>query len=175
MAHTKHQTVRARYDFCCGYCGISETDAGGELTVDHFHPMSAGGGDSDDNLVYACIRCNLYKGALTSVEGTQAQVLRLLHPLRDNINEHLHEDEATGRLESLSPLGAFHINALQLNRDALVAHRLRHRVNLLQEARYAHILAENTSLRARLTRYKILSQSSEQQRRRSRLPKNREG
>jgi hypothetical protein len=35
MAHPKLQMVRARYAFCCGYCGVSEADVGGELTVDH--------------------------------------------------------------------------------------------------------------------------------------------
>ena len=64
MAHPRLPTVRERYAFCCGYCGVSEADVGGELTVDHFCPVSAGGDDSDENLVYACVRCNQYKGAL---------------------------------------------------------------------------------------------------------------
>lgn len=62
VPHPKHERVRQRYDGRCGYCGLSEVDAGGELTVDHFRPVAAGGGDDDDNLVYACFRCNLYKG-----------------------------------------------------------------------------------------------------------------
>ncbi len=174
MAHSKHQSVRARYGNCCGYCGISETDAGGELTVDHYEPISAGGDDSDENLVYACVRCNQYKGAFAPSEAQQAQGLRLLHPLRDNIAEHLRENEATGRLEGLTPLGAFHIASLALNREALVAHRLRRRVNLLQEARYARLLSENASLRERLTRYKIQSQSAGRRRRRG-PPRKRRG
>ncbi len=55
MAHPKHHAVRQRYGGCCGYCGLSETDTGGELTVDHFRPLSAGGDDGDGNLVYACL------------------------------------------------------------------------------------------------------------------------
>jgi hypothetical protein len=39
----------------------SETDTGGQLTVDHFRPKSKGGNDSLDNLLYCCIRCNQYK------------------------------------------------------------------------------------------------------------------
>jgi hypothetical protein len=50
MAHPKLQMVRTRYAFCCGYCGVSEADAGGELTVGHFHPVAAGGDHSDENL-----------------------------------------------------------------------------------------------------------------------------
>lgn len=124
MAHFKHQSVRVLYAYCCGYCGLSETDAGGELTVDHHEPVSAGGDDSDDNLVYACFRCNLHKGAFTPSEAQRAQGLRLLHPLRDNLAEHLRENRETGRLESLTALGALHIFTLELNRDALIANRL---------------------------------------------------
>jgi len=83
MAHPKLQTVRERYAFCCGYCGVSEADVGGELTVDHFRPVSAGGDHSDENLVYACVRYNQYKGALLPEATDVAQERRLLHPLRD--------------------------------------------------------------------------------------------
>jgi hypothetical protein len=58
MAHPRHQVVRERYRRCCGYCQVSEIETGGELTIDHFQPVTAGGDDSDDNLVYACFRDN---------------------------------------------------------------------------------------------------------------------
>ena len=107
MAHPKHQAVRTRYDFCCGYCRISETDAGGELTVDHFHPQVVGRDDSDDNLVYACVRCNTYKGFLMPEADSRLSGHRLLHPLLDNLAEHIHEDTATGVLEGLTPTETF--------------------------------------------------------------------
>ena len=53
--------VRQRYGYACGYCGVTEISAGGVLTIDHFHPLSADGDDNLDNLVYACVRCNQYK------------------------------------------------------------------------------------------------------------------
>ena len=53
--------IRQRYAYACGYCGVSETSAGGILTIDHFRPLAAGGDDDLDNLVYACTRCNQYK------------------------------------------------------------------------------------------------------------------
>lgn len=70
MAHPQLPEIRARYGFRCGYCGVTEIDTGGELTVDHFRPLSAGGDNSEINLVYACVRCNQYKGALHS-EATE--------------------------------------------------------------------------------------------------------
>jgi hypothetical protein len=76
MAHPRHEEVRERYGRCCGYCGVSETETGGELTIDHFRPVSASGDDSADNLVYACFRCN----ALTASGGFHLFLLRLNRP-----------------------------------------------------------------------------------------------
>lgn len=55
------ELVRRRANFACEYCGVSEIDAGGLLTVDHFRPRSHGGTDDPDNLIYCCHRCNLFK------------------------------------------------------------------------------------------------------------------
>jgi beta-xylosidase-like protein/HNH endonuclease len=59
-ADTRRQ-VRERAGFACEYCGVSETDAGGELTIDHFQPRTCGGTDDTENLLYCCHRCNEYK------------------------------------------------------------------------------------------------------------------
>ena len=152
MAHRKLQAVRKRYAFCCGYCGVSETDAGGELTIDHFRPVSAGGDDSDENLIYACVRCNQHKGALLPETTDFAQERRLLHPLRDDFAAHIWEDEITGRLEGLTATGRFHIEALRLNRPALIVNRQRRNLTALLEARLAQALAENAALSERLAR-----------------------
>ena len=145
MAHFKHQSVRVRYAFCCGYCGISETDAGGEMTVDHFHPQVHGGDESDDNLVYACFRCNTYKGDLLPQDANRPLEHRLLHPLHDNFNDHIRINRQTGWLEALTVTGAFHMDALHLNRAALIANRKRRR-------HYARLLAEADQTYADLTR-----------------------
>lgn len=47
-----------RDEFCCQYCG-----AKGDLTFDHVVPRAAGGITSWQNVVAACSRCNLRKGA----------------------------------------------------------------------------------------------------------------
>jgi 5-methylcytosine-specific restriction endonuclease McrA len=62
MPHPLFEVVRARYQRTCGYCGVTEVMVGGELTLDHHRPRAADGGDDQNNLVYACIRCNQYKG-----------------------------------------------------------------------------------------------------------------
>jgi 5-methylcytosine-specific restriction endonuclease McrA len=115
VAHPNLESVRQRYDFRCGYCGVSEVDAGGDLTVDHFHPVSAGGDDSDDNLVYACMRCNLHKSDYTPDTADRQHGRRILHPLKDDLAQHFQENSINGRLEALTETGRFHITILRLN------------------------------------------------------------
>ncbi|MEL6248688.1 MAG: HNH endonuclease [Cyanobacteria bacterium J06648_16] len=50
----------------CQYCG----DAGDGLTLDHVIPRSRGGGDSWENMVAACVRCNVKKGNRTPREAS---------------------------------------------------------------------------------------------------------
>jgi hypothetical protein len=128
VAHPKHAAARERYQRCCGYCGVSETDTGGTLTVDHYHPVAHGGDDSDDNLIYACFKCNQFKGEFYPSDEDHNQGRRILHPLIDRIDEHMRLDEQTGCLRPRTETGRFHITLLQLNRPALVQHRLRRRM-----------------------------------------------
>jgi hypothetical protein len=115
----QREALRRLYNFRCGYCSVSEVDSGAELTVDHFQPRSQGGTDAVGNLVYCCHACNEYKGNYYQPEASE----RLLHPLRDNLPEHILEQE-DGTLYALTSTGAFHIAQLHLNRPALIAHRL---------------------------------------------------
>lgn len=62
ISQETRQIVRQRANFSCEYCGVSEAEVGGALTIDHFKPQSKGGSDEIENLIYACSRCNLYKG-----------------------------------------------------------------------------------------------------------------
>jgi hypothetical protein len=120
MTPDERQALRERYDFCCGYCGVHEHQVGAELTIDHFQPRSRGGTDALDNLVYCCHACNTFKGDHWQPDA----VHRLLHPLRDNLTEHL-EASDNGMLRGLTETGTFHIQRLRLNRAALVARRQR--------------------------------------------------
>jgi 5-methylcytosine-specific restriction endonuclease McrA len=55
------EQVRQRARYACEYCDVTESDSGGELSVDHFQPKTKGGEDTLDNLLYCCPRCNQYK------------------------------------------------------------------------------------------------------------------
>ncbi len=49
----------ARDNFRCVYCG--STAEAKELHIDHLYPKALGGTDDEDNLVTACIDCNIGK------------------------------------------------------------------------------------------------------------------
>jgi hypothetical protein len=45
ISETLRLQVRQRANFACEYCGVTETDSGGELTIDHYQPQSQNGSD----------------------------------------------------------------------------------------------------------------------------------
>jgi 5-methylcytosine-specific restriction endonuclease McrA len=55
------EQVRQRAQCACEFCGVTEIDVGGMLTIDHFRPRTKVGSDTLENLIYACIACNQYK------------------------------------------------------------------------------------------------------------------
>lgn len=144
MPHPLFEVVRERYQRTCGYCGVTEVMVGGELTLDHHQPRAANGGDDQNNLVYACIRCNQYKGDFWPDDADLAQGRCVLHPGFDDVSLHLVEDEVTGQLRGLTPTGVFHITLLRLNRPQLVAHRLACRLQKILEEK-VHLLEQQNA------------------------------
>lgn len=113
------RTVRILYAFACGYCGVTETEVGSYLTIDHYQPEDAGGADEIDNLVYACHACNLHKSTAWNPQNPP-----VLHPLQTNLSLHLRA-LADGTLEALTPEGGRHIETLHLNRLPMIQRRNR--------------------------------------------------
>jgi hypothetical protein len=147
MPHPDIESIRRRYQYACGYCGVTEVDVGGELTIDHYRPRSAGGDDDEANLVYACARCNQYKGNFWPDPGCMARQQRVLHPLLDDLPVHLVEDEQTGRLKALTETGRFHIALLRLNRPQLIAHRLARKLLSVLDEKQRLLEQQNVDLR----------------------------
>lgn len=149
VAPETRERVRARANFACEYCGVSERDSGGELTVDHYQPQMANGGDDLENLVYACYRCNLYKGDYWTTENAR----RIFNPRLESINEHFWLS-ASGVLYALTATAEFTIHRLKLNRTPLKARRQR----LLEQA------AERELFEQMQKSINLLAQTNEQQR-----------
>ena len=143
------RTVRTLYAFACGYCGVTETEVGSTLTIDHYQPEDAGGTDDLDNLVYACHACNLHKST-----AWNSQMPPVLHPLRTELSAHLRllPDDT---LEGLTPEGRRHIDTLHLNRQPMIERRKRNRV-------YAMALEYATQLPKR---YRALEEQVQQRQR----------
>jgi hypothetical protein len=135
MTAEERAALRQLHNFCCAYCGVSETDVGAELTIDHFQPASRGGKDTPANWIYCCFPCNNAKGDYWQPDSPQ----RILHPLHDDLREHIVE-QADGTLIGLTVTGRFHIQQLRLNRPALVAHRLEKRQRELEVLRHEEVL-----------------------------------
>jgi hypothetical protein len=139
ISATLRDEVRRRAGFACEYCGVTETEAGAELTIDHFLPTSKGGADTPNNLVYCCARCNEYKQDYAPETASDPV---LWNPRLEPASRHLIEAE-DGLLYPLTEIGAFTIQRLRLNRPALVARRLQRRQEhdaLVWLARYRDIL-----------------------------------
>ncbi len=144
MPHPRLDEIRRTYEYKCGYCEVHESEVGSELTLDHYQPRSADGTDEVDNLVYARVKCNQYKGEYWPTTAEKNAGLYVLHPRRHSVTTHLRQNEASAELESLTNTGAFHVRLLRLNRPPLVAHRLARRAVKIQQQRLLLLEAEAT-------------------------------
>lgn len=61
VAYSRTAIMR-RWRYACAYCNGIATH------LDHVIPLSKGGADAEQNMVPACARCNLSKGAKTLAE-----------------------------------------------------------------------------------------------------------
>ncbi len=145
------EQVRQRAGCACEFCGVTETDAGGPLTVDHFHPGSKGGTDNLANLIYCCVRCNQYKHDYWPRAPHEP---RLWNPRQEPVSRHFVELD-NGQLHALTASGTFTLGRLRLNRPALVAWRLRRRLRA-EEVRLLERYREVVELLSQLHREKSL-------------------
>lgn len=112
--------IRQRAAFACEYCGVNETDTGGLLTLDHFHPQSKGGSDNPENLIYCCNRCNSYKYNYFPSSNKEPSIW---NPTQSPRDQHFFELD-NGQLKALTPVGKATIDLLRLNRPPLIQYRL---------------------------------------------------
>ena len=135
---SNREFVRQRANFACEFCTVTETDSGGELTIDHFQPRAKGGDNHLDNLLYCCIRCNQYKRDYWAVGSED---VRLWNPRVEPASQHfLNLDDGT--LHPLTTVGKFTLSRLRLNRPQLIAYRL----NKQRRTEKIHTLARYNDL-----------------------------
>ena len=91
----KRLSIYLRDGLACCYCGEAVED-GAKLTLDHLVPHSAGGSNSELNLVTACHRCNSARGARNYQDFCEAVAQYLDHDI-DPKAIMLHIADTTGR------------------------------------------------------------------------------
>lgn len=74
------RNVFLRDEFCCQYCG--ERFSTSKLSLDHVVPRSRGGIESWENIVCACVRCNVRKGGRTPTEANMRLLREPKKPAR---------------------------------------------------------------------------------------------
>ena len=102
-----------------------------DFHVEHIIARRHGGPDNDDNLAWACIFCNLYKGPnLSSFDPDTGALTRLFHPRRDRWEEHFRLEGAL--MVGLTPVGRTTCWLLEMNSEILTSLR----VNLTREGKW---------------------------------------
>jgi len=74
------RNVLIRDGYVCQYCGITQSDSGRKLTIDHVHPASKGGKSTFENTVAACFKCNNRKEDKSCQEANMYPKCKLVQP-----------------------------------------------------------------------------------------------
>ncbi len=117
------RVVRRRAADVCEYCLLPQSSQEATFHVDHIVPRAAGGATEAGNLSLACVTCSLRKAArFFAVDPISNELVRLFHP-RDCLwrNHFILNDEFL--IEGLTPIGRATVNALGMNRNAIVSIR----------------------------------------------------
>lgn len=98
----------------CEYCLIHDEDTFVGCQVEHIISEKHGGATVEDNLAYACVFCNRYKGSdIASISTTTGTLTRFFNPRSDRWSSHFRLQGV--RIESLSEIGQVTAAILEFN------------------------------------------------------------
>ena len=130
--------VAQRAGGVCEYCLIHEDDTYLGCQVEHVVSEKHGGLTVSDNLAYACVFCNRFKGTdLGSLAPQSGQLVRFFHPRTDKWSAHF--SLVGPRIVPLSDIGSVTIRILEMNRPE----RILEREELIKVGRYPSAAALN--------------------------------
>ena len=107
--------------FRCEYCLLHEDDAAFRHEVDHIVSRQHGGETIAENLAYACMVCNRYKGSNIASVSPSGDLVRLFNPRVDRWNDHFRLNGAV--IEPLGLVGEVTARVLRLNTAERVVRR----------------------------------------------------
>jgi hypothetical protein len=113
--------VARRADFRCEYCLIHEDDAAFSHEVDHVISRQHGGETTMDNLAYACLICNRFKGPNVSSVNASGAVVPLFNPRTQPWADHFRLVGAV--IQPLTATGEATAKLLRLNAVERVVER----------------------------------------------------
>jgi len=123
--------VKQRADGRCEYCQLPESFSELPFQIDHVVARKHRGGNQPDNLAYACLYCNSYKGPnLAGVDPVTGDIVPLFNPRTDRWAEHFEWRGAW--LNGSSARGRATIQVLNINLHESVLVRQ----NLINEGRF---------------------------------------
>ena len=100
-----------------------EADAMFDFQVEHIISEKHGGPTTFENLAFACVFCNRYKGSdIASISPTTGELVKLFNPRVDRWSEHF--SISGGLLVPRTQIGEVTVRLLQLNSNARVTERI---------------------------------------------------
>jgi hypothetical protein len=125
---TLREQVAVRAGRCCEYCHLPEHYTSLPFQLDHIIADKHEGETSLENLAYACIHCNAFKGPNIAGRDRQTgRTVRLFDPRRDRWDDHFRWDGPM--LEGRTAIGRATIAVLRIN----LAYRVSVRASLMSE------------------------------------------
>jgi hypothetical protein len=97
----------------CEYCLVHEDSAGFPHQVDHIVSRKHGGSSSLNNLAYACVLCNRYKGTDIASIDRFGNTVRIFDPRRDSWDENFKLNGAV--IQPLTTVGEATARILRFN------------------------------------------------------------
>lgn len=89
MSEETRDSVRKRAKGRCEYCHLPDHADEWPFHVEHIIARQHGGDDGEDNLCWACLRCNTCKGTnLASIDPRTGQQTNLFDPRRQAWADH---------------------------------------------------------------------------------------
>jgi putative hemolysin len=126
------ESVRERAGGRCEYCRLPDAALSPEdFHVEHIVARKHRGDNSGENLAWACIFCNLYKGPNPAgFDPDTGQLTPLFHPRRDRWEEHFRVQGA--RIVGLTAIGRTTVWVLEMNSEIMTSLR----ASLMKERRW---------------------------------------
>lgn len=113
--------VTQRANDLCEYCKSPKAYSPSPFDTEHITPLSLGGSSTLDNLAYSCNGCNGHKYNKTKSLDPIAEILvPLYNPRVGNWADHFAWDEDGLMIIGITPSGRATVEALKLNRPALL-------------------------------------------------------